>query len=735
MMYQASPNVLPPTDKVRCHAFGRDASLWFCLFVLLVLVRVCIGAEARPQKFVRGQILVKPKAHLSEADLSKRLATHRATYRKTLEQINVHVLNVPEDRADALLSALQNDPEIEFAERDGVARAAFLPNDTYVVSGAEWHLEKIQAPQAWDYTAGALNTIIAILDSGVNADHPDLAGRVLPGYDFVSNDSDPTDDFGHGTAVAGTAVAAGNNNVGVAGVAFGSVLLPVKVVDSSGYASYSCVAQGIKYAVDHGARIINLSIAGDAPSSTLQSAIDYAWSNNVVVVAAAGNNGDSNPQYPAACTHVIAVSATEPDDSLATFSSYGSFVALSAPGDNIWTTQRDLSNPYGAWRGTSFASPIVASAAALIATANPTLSNTQIVSILETAADDLGLPGYDASFGFGRVNAFRSVDLASSEPGAVVGPGSGTNNPPAPPTTNSNSTAALSVQIEGSGRVIPDLNGKQLQIGKSYTVSAQPGAGQVLSEWDACGGVSQMPTLRFVMTTNLALIAKFVASPFPTVPGHYAGLIADPDGVQSETSGYLALTVRHSGAFSGKVLLGGMRYAFGGRFNSIGDALLTARRPFISPLTVSLHVDVQNGTDQLSGTVSDGAWTSEIAGNRNVFSARLNPAPQAGLRSFTLQQVDNASTTATGLSRISPGGNVTVHGILGDGRRFVTASTLAKDGEYPFYLSLHRGSEIVIGWLNFPTGAEPAAGGSVVWLNTGTNAFTRSLQVSSSFLH
>lgn len=730
-MYRASPNVLLPTDKVKSCAFGRYGRLWFCLFPFLVLVRVGFDAEAQPQEFVPGQILVKAKAGISDTDFSKRLSVHGATYRKTLKHINVRVLSVREDQAEAVLSALRNDPEIEFAERDGIARAAFVPNDTYVASGSEWHLERIQAPQAWNYTSGAAGTIIAILDSGVNSAQPDLVGRILPGYDFVSNDGDTTDDFGHGTAVAGTAVAAGNNTIGVAGVAFGCLALPVKVVDSSGFASYSCVAEGIKYAVDRGARVINLSIAGDVPSATLQSAIDYAWSNNVVVVAAAGNNGNTNLQYPAACAHVVGVSATEPDDSLATFSSYGSFVAFSAPGDNIWTTQRDLSNPYGAWRGTSFASPIVASAVALIAAANPTLSNTRIVSILQTAADDLGVPGYDPTFGFGRVNVFRAVALASSEPGAVVGPGSGTN-PPAPPITNSISTGTVSIQIVGLGRVVPDLNGKPLQIGKTYTVRAQPSSGQVFAEWDGLGRISPLPTLTFVMTSNLTLAAQFVASPFPIAAGHYAGLIANPEGVQSESAGYIALTVRHSGAFSGKVLLGGTHYGFVGQFNSTGDSLLSLRRHFVGPLTVSLHVDVTNGTDQISGSVSDGAWTSEIAGNRNVFSPQWNPAPQTGLRSFTLQQLDNASNTAEGLSRISAGGSVSVHARLGGGQRFVTSSALAKNGDYPFYVSFHRGAEVVIGWLNFPASAQPAAGGSVVWLNIGTNAFARSLEVSAS---
>jgi len=201
--------------------------------------------------------------------------------------------------------------------------------------------------------------------------------------------------------------------------AAGLAKLPVKVVDSSGFASYSTIALGIKYAVDHGARVINLSIAGDSASATLQNAINYAWNNNVVVVAAAGNNANTVLQYPAACEHVVAVSATEPDDSRAAFSSYGSYITLSAPGDGIWTTQRDLANPYGSWRGTSFASPIVAGVAALMASANSSLSNTQIVSLLKQTADDVGAAGYDTSFGYGRINAFRAVSAANAEPRTI----------------------------------------------------------------------------------------------------------------------------------------------------------------------------------------------------------------------------------------------------------------------------------------------------------------------------
>ena len=792
----------------------QDAWLRYLRILELALFfLLCTAAAQGASHNVPGQILVKPSARLSEPDFDARLKVHGATHRQTLRHLNVRVINVPENRTEAVLAALRQDADIEFAERDFVAQAAFVPNDPLVVSGSEWHLATIHAPEAWDITMGGTNTIVAVLDSGINAAHPEFAGRVLPGYDFVSNDTDPTDDFGHGTAVAGTIMAAGNNGIGVAGVAYGCLVLPVKVVDSSGFASYSTIAQGIKYAVDHGARVINLSVAGDSASATLQSAINYAWSSNVVVVAAAGNNANSVAQYPAACDHVVAVSATEPDDSLAGFSSYGSYITVSAPGDNIWTTQRDLSNPYAAWRGTSFASPIVAGVAALVASANSTLSNTQIVALLKQTSDDVGVAGYDTSFGFGRINAFRAVSAANAAPGAQPPPPPPVvideTNPPSVTVTagppngtrltsplvsfagaaaddvgvdrvevqiNSNASQAangtmswsasltllpglnvihirsvdlagnispevirtctyvmdvpLIVQTSGVGRVSPNLNGASLEIGKSYRLRAVPGSGQVFAGWE--GESSESAVLNFVMRSNLILVAKFVPSPFPPVRGNYEGLVANTNGVTLNGSGSFHVTVARSGRFSGRVLLGGARHGFHGQFDLAGDATVSVRRPLAGPLTVSLHVDLANPTDRVAGQVTDGNWTSSVAGDRDVFNPQLNPSPQAGVRSFVLERADNSAMAATASSSISSGGTVRVHGRLGDGRPFTAGSTLAKNGDYPFFLSLNRGGEIVIGWLNFPATQSPAISGAVMWLKAGTNTLATVLQAAAA---
>lgn len=774
-----------------------------------------------------GRILVKPKAHLSEAEFSSRVQARGAVHHRTLHRTNVRVLSVNEDQTESVLAGLRADPDIEFAERDYIARAYATVNDPYVVSGSEWHLAKIQALQAWDFTAGASNIVIAILDSGINASHPDLAGRILPGYDFVNNDSDPADDFGHGTAVAGTVVADGNNGQGVAGVAFGCTVLPVKVMDASGSASHSTIAQGIEYAVQQGARIINLSLGGDWPSSTLQNAINDAWSNNVIVVAAAGNNGGTVPQYPGACDHVLAVAASEPDDSRAWFSSYGSYVTLFAPGDTIWTTQRDSTNPYGAWSGTSFSSPVVAGVAALVLSMNPSLSNTQIVEVLKQTADDLGPAGYDSMFANGRVNALHAVSAVSPAPTQppstptsqpVLAPPSSDPTPlPSSPTDTvlpavaittappsgvrlmspevslagyasdnigiarvevivndgpsqpANGTvnwsaqvmlapgynlvrvrsvdssgnvspeatraltyitnAILAVRTNGLGSVAPNLDGMPLEVGRTFRVRAVPGPGQLFAGWS--GGVSsQSPSLSFTMETNLLLVANFVQNPFPAVRGAYAGLLANTNGVTPENSGYFSLAVANPGSFSGHLLTAGKRYGFSGRFNLAGDASVSIRRGLATSLALALHVDLTNGSDQVAGALSDGNWTSDLTGDRNVFSSQFNPAQQAGLRSFVLERAPDNSTAADGLSRISLNGATNVRGKLSDGRAFGINSALARNGDCPFYLSLNRGAEVVIGWLNFPSGPGPAANGTVLWVKTGTNAFATTLQVA-----
>ena len=306
---------------------------------LLLTTTLALGmaAASLAAEIVPGRVLVKPSAQANENSMRASLNAAGAREVARIPQLGVRVLEVPEAAEERVVAALAHNPNFEFAEPDYVAEAVVTPNDTYY-SSYQWHLPKIGAPAAWDVTTGAATVKIAVVDSGVQANHPDLGGRVLAGYDFVNNDADPSDDNGHGTAVAGAAAATGNNGSGVAGVAWNVAILPVKVLGADNTGSYSAIASGINYAADQGARIINLSLGGTTSSRTLQSAVTYAWSKGCVIVAAAGNNGSSAAFYPAAYSEAVAVSALTAGDVLPSWSNYGSYVDISAPGENITTT-------------------------------------------------------------------------------------------------------------------------------------------------------------------------------------------------------------------------------------------------------------------------------------------------------------------------------------------------------------------------------------------------------------
>jgi subtilisin family serine protease len=307
-------------------------------------------------------------------------------------------------------AALAASPAVDVVEPNRIRYADAVPNDPRYANQAA-SLQAVHLPEAWDRVTGNDAMVLAIIDSGVQLNHPDLAGRLLPGYDFVNRDATPDDDFGHGTMVAGVAAASTNNNTGVAGAIWAGKIMPIKVLDNRGAASDDNIAAGIRYAVDHGADVINLSLGGPGASTILQNAVDYATTNDVVVVAAAGNDGDTEPHFPAACDGVVAVGAvdnTQPGLPLASFSSHGSWISIVAPGVALTTTQRV--SAYGQGTGTSFSSPLVAAAAFLLRAADPNATGRTIVSRLLDAADDLGAPGDDSFYGAGLLNVRAALD-------------------------------------------------------------------------------------------------------------------------------------------------------------------------------------------------------------------------------------------------------------------------------------------------------------------------------------
>ncbi|MBC7227328.1 MAG: peptidase S8 [Thermoflexales bacterium] len=281
------------------------------------------------------------------------------------------------------------------------------PNDTYYSS--QWGLSKIRAPEAWALSKGT-GVLIAVLDTGTDYNHPDLSGKVRTDidYDYINGDWDAMDDHGHGTHVSGIAAAATNNSKGVAGLGWEATLLPLKVLDNQGRGSTAELIPAIRDAADKGAKVINMSLGGAAACpSDLQSAVDYAYSRGVLLVAAAGNDGKSQTVFPANCTHVLGVAATTSSDTRAGFSNYGDHVSVAAPGTDIYSTLRG--GGYGYMQGTSMATPFVAGLAALVYARFPTYTPDQVASAILDNAQDLGSTGWDMDYGCGRIDAFKAL--------------------------------------------------------------------------------------------------------------------------------------------------------------------------------------------------------------------------------------------------------------------------------------------------------------------------------------
>jgi subtilisin family serine protease len=338
-----------------------------------------------------------------------------------VRELRLQRIRLPERARVNAARVLARHPEIEWAAPNLLLPPTEVPDDPqYAVA---WHLDKIGAPAAWDLSKGD-GVTIAVLDSGVDATHPDLSSKLVPGYNFYENNADTADVYGHGTRVAGAAAAATDNAAGVAAVGWNARVMPIRVAGTNGWASSWAITQGLAWAVDHGARVMNLSFANLGSSQAVADAAAYAVQQGGVVVVSAGNCGcdESTP----ARLDLLTVGATDETDALAAASSRGSHVDLVAPGVRIWST-----DPGGLYRrvsGTSYSSPIVAGIVALMLSANPDLEAADVAALLQGTAQDLGAAGWDSAFGHGRVDAFRALQAAV----AAAGPPPDT----APPTAS-----------------------------------------------------------------------------------------------------------------------------------------------------------------------------------------------------------------------------------------------------------------------------------------------------------
>lgn len=364
---------------------------------------------------------------------------HRATqgmnYR-TMALANTVVVKVPDSQTvPEMVAKLKADPNVEIAEPNYKYRAYATPNDP--MFGQLWGIKKIGAPTVWDTSYGDSNLIVAVVDSGVDYNHEDLKGKVIKGPDTANNDSDPMDDVGHGTHVAGTIAGIGNNSKGVIGIAPNVKILGIKALGANGEGDVSTIADGIIKAQQLGAKVINLSLGGPQTSNVMKNAIDQVTAKGVLVIAAAGNENTTAASYPAAYPNVLAVGATDQNDKRTSFSNYGTYVDIAAPGLNIMSSTEGT---YKSQSGTSMACPHVVGAAAMLLSKNPALTADQVRQTLLNNTD----PATGFNSGVSRLNLLKAFNAISGGQNTGGGDGGG-GTTPAPDTQAPSVPSGLTV--------------------------------------------------------------------------------------------------------------------------------------------------------------------------------------------------------------------------------------------------------------------------------------------------
>jgi subtilisin family serine protease len=440
--------------------------------------------------------------------------------------------------AEAAVSMLAAHPDVIYAHANRQLHLDFVPNDPQFEN--QWWLKAIRAEEAWDVTSGSADIVIGVIDTGVDYTHEDLQGNLwvntaedlngdgrfdpadlngvdddgngfiddvigwdftdapifADGGDFLDPDPDPMDENGHGTAVTGIIAATTDNGVGVAGLAFGCRVMTLRAGTSRGLLQEDDVAQAIVYAVENGARIINMSFGDTVVSPLLRDVMRFAFERGVVLVASAGNSGDDEAHYPSGFDEVLAVGATDAEDRLASFSSRGSWVDLVAPGRDVLTTARG--NQYSNFSGTSASAPVVSALAGLVLSLQPTLAPEAVKGILLSTAVDLGELGWDPIFSGGRIDALRALQVPRAAVASITEPAMDAG------------VAADSVVVRGTAAG-PLVTSYRLEFGtgENWTLIAQADQRQVVDDTLGVWAVSALPDT----TYTLRLQAERFAAP------------------------------------------------------------------------------------------------------------------------------------------------------------------------------------------------------------------------------
>jgi len=358
---------------------------------------------------VPGQFVIKFKNSTSKASRANSLSALGAVQIDRIEALDAEVVEFASLKSNdslamrqAMVESLLKDGNIEYAEPNFIYTSTYTPNDPG--RSSQWAWGVTQAYTGWDITRGSSSVVVAVVDTGIQSTHPDLDAKIVAGYDYIDNDSTPNDGNGHGTHVAGTVAAETNNSTGGAGTCPNCRLMGVRVLNNSGSGTLAGVANGITYAANNGAKVINLSLGGGG-STALQNAVNYAWGRGVFLACAAGNSNTSSTTsaYPAAYTNCFAVASTTSTDARSSFSNYGTWVEVAAPGSSIYSTW--INSGYNTINGTSMATPHVAGLAGLLSSQG--LTNSQIKSKICSSSDQIS--GTGTRWTCGRINIYKAV--------------------------------------------------------------------------------------------------------------------------------------------------------------------------------------------------------------------------------------------------------------------------------------------------------------------------------------
>lgn len=362
-------------------------------------------------KFVDDEVIVSLKSSAPSSDINPIAQSISGEVLRELLLKQNFILKVPKGSVEKVIKTILDMPQVATATPNYIVQKQALTNDPSLEK--EWGMFQIQAASstsksAWDKTSGKPEVKVAVLDTGIEKTHPDLEGKIIGEKNFTDN-TDLGDHDGHGTLVAGIIAATGNNLSGIAGVSYGTSILNVKVLNDEGIGTYADVIDGIIWATDNGAKVINLSLGGSSDMQLMEEAVNYAYNKGSLLVAAVGNNGTNSVMYPANYENVLSVSATDDADMKLITSNYGTSVKVAAPGDKIYSTYKNNSYSYAS--GTSMAAAFTSGVAALVWSTDTCATNSCVSNRIENTSDKVAETG--KNWKFGRINALKAVTDSS----------------------------------------------------------------------------------------------------------------------------------------------------------------------------------------------------------------------------------------------------------------------------------------------------------------------------------